>query len=59
MLEPISLDAVIQVPGGPAEDPSDGFAYGGWAVHIPTTLLERPEKVDEYAVRPVGRAQNL
>ena len=30
VLEHISLDGVIQAPGGPEEDPSGGFAYGGW-----------------------------
>ena len=30
VLEHISLDGVIQAPGGPDEDPSGGFAYGGW-----------------------------
>ena len=29
IIEHISLDGVIQAPGGPKEDPS-GFAYGGW-----------------------------
>jgi dihydrofolate reductase len=26
----ISLDGVMQAPGGPEEDPSDSFAFGGW-----------------------------
>ncbi len=31
VLEHFSLDGVIQAPGGPDEDTSNGFAYGGWA----------------------------
>ncbi|MEJ5963675.1 dihydrofolate reductase family protein [Pedobacter immunditicola] len=30
VLSMISLDGVMQAPGGPEEDPSDGFKYGGW-----------------------------
>jgi len=30
VLEHISMDGVIQGPGGPEEDPSNGFKHGGW-----------------------------
>jgi dihydrofolate reductase len=45
VLEHISLDGVIQAPGGPDEDTSGGFPYGGWIApysdEILGTLLRR------------------
>ena len=35
----ISLDGVMQAPGGPQEDPTGGFAFGGWtAPHFDAAL---------------------
>lgn len=31
IIEHISLDGIIQAPGGPEEDKDGGFPYGGWA----------------------------
>src|ERR1700675_3056555 len=35
VLEFVSLDGVMQAPGGPEEDTTGGFAYGGWQLSFP------------------------
>jgi dihydrofolate reductase len=37
-----SLDGVMQAPGGPEEDPTSDFRFGGWAFHFWDDSLEKP-----------------
>ncbi|MEZ4657720.1 MAG: dihydrofolate reductase family protein [Caldilineaceae bacterium] len=39
VLEHISLDGIIQAPGGPEEDTSGGFPYGGWVAPYSDEIL--------------------
>jgi hypothetical protein len=34
----VSMDGVMQAPGGPWEDPTKGFKFGGWV--MPSASLE-------------------
>src|SRR3954453_12895036 len=40
----VSMDGVMQAPGGPTEDPTKGFKFGGWA--IPYLDQEFSEDID-------------
>jgi dihydrofolate reductase len=39
VLSMISLDGVMQAPGGPEEDTSGGFRYGGWTASYDDELF--------------------
>lgn len=40
----VSMDGVMQAPGGPSEDPTRGFRFGGWA--MPFFDQEGGEEID-------------
>ena len=37
-----SIDGVMQAPGGPEEDPTNGFRFGGWSFDFWDESLEKP-----------------
>ena len=41
VIEFITLDGVMQAPGGPDEDTADGFQYGGWSAPYGDTMSEQ------------------
>ena len=49
----VSLDGVMQAPGGPEEDPRGGFRFGGW------TFPFFDEKVGELMGRAMGEEYDL
>jgi hypothetical protein len=40
----VSMDGVMQAPGGPTEDPTKGFKFGGWV--MPYFDQEAGEEID-------------
>ena len=46
----VSLDGVMQAPGGPQEDPVNGFNFGGWVFHYWDE--ESGKVIDELFAKP-------
>jgi dihydrofolate reductase len=45
----MSLDGVMQAPGGPEEDPTGGFEHGGWAVnYFDDDMMSQMAEADAY-----------
>ena len=45
----VSLDGVMQAPGGPHEDPTGGFTKGGWAVnYFDAEMMDRISGSEPY-----------
>ena len=56
----VSLDGVMQAPGGPEEDPTGGFRHGGWAAtHWDDEIEAAMGELFSDALRPPARAQDL
>jgi dihydrofolate reductase len=49
----LTLDGVMQAPGGPEEDPSDGFTEGGWQMAVPD------EEIGDFVTRGLQEAGGL
>jgi dihydrofolate reductase len=47
----VSIDGVMQAPGGPSEDPTNGFTLGGWA--IPYFDREAGEEIGRMFEQPI------
>jgi dihydrofolate reductase len=46
----VTLDGVMQAPGGPEEDPTGNFKYGGWSFHYWDELMGKT--MDEFMSKP-------
>ena len=46
----LSMDGVIQAPGGPQEDTTGGFKWGGWTVHYWDDIMN--EAMNKQLVEP-------
>ena len=56
----VTLDGVMQAPGGPEEDPTGGFEHGGWSVtYWDDAMGAGHGRVHGQAVRPRARPRHL
>ena len=46
----VTLDGVMQAPGGPEEDPTGGFKHGGWSVNYFDEMMVKT--VDKFIGKP-------
>jgi hypothetical protein len=46
----VTLDGVMQAPGGPEEDPTGNFEYGGWSFNYWDDIMGKT--MDEFMSRP-------
>ncbi len=46
----MTLDGVMQAPGGPEEDPTGGFKYGGWSVNYWDDMMVKI--MDKFMAKP-------
>ena len=46
----MTLDGVMQAPGGPEEDPTGNFKYGGWIFHYWDEMMGK--SLDEFMSKP-------
>ena len=46
----VTLDGVMQAPGGPEEDTDGGFKYGGWSFHYWDDMMGKT--MDEFMSKP-------
>ena len=55
----VSLDGVMQAPGGPEEDPTGGFNYGGWTVNYWDDAMGKSWAKSSEPLRSAARPQDL
>ena len=46
----ITMDGVMQAPGGPEEDSSENFAYGGWQAYLGDDVTEKA--IAQFFIQP-------